>query len=83
LSVSFASNVYGLSYIGPHTHTHAHAHTHTHTHTHRYKDLASDVYDLSLQTGMVNATSKSSATLIVQAHILEKEKESVDSDFAQ
>jgi hypothetical protein len=32
---------------------------------------------------MVNATSKSSATLIVQAHILEKEKESVDSDFAQ
>lgn len=32
----------------------------------RYKDLASDVYDLSLQSGMVNATSKSSATLVVQ-----------------
>ena len=32
----------------------------------RYKDLASDVYDLSLQSGMVNATSKSSATLMVQ-----------------
>lgn len=32
----------------------------------KYKDLASDVYDLSLQSGMVNATSKSSATLIVQ-----------------
>ena len=26
----------------------------------QYKDLAGDVYDLSLQTGMVNATSKSS-----------------------
>jgi len=26
----------------------------------QYKDLAADVYDLSLQTGMVNATSKSS-----------------------
>jgi len=32
----------------------------------KYKDLAADVYDLSLQTGMVNATSKSSATLMVQ-----------------
>eukprot|EP00277_Geminigera_cryophila_P020848 CAMPEP_0179491056 /NCGR_PEP_ID=MMETSP0799-20121207/65848_1 /TAXON_ID=46947 /ORGANISM="Geminigera cryophila, Strain CCMP2564" /LENGTH=771 /DNA_ID=CAMNT_0021307409 /DNA_START=451 /DNA_END=2766 /DNA_ORIENTATION=- len=32
----------------------------------QYKDLAADVYDLSLQTGMVNATSKSSATLVVQ-----------------
>jgi len=32
----------------------------------KYKDLAADVYDLSLQTGMVNATSKSSSTLVVQ-----------------
>jgi hypothetical protein len=32
----------------------------------KYKDLATDLYDLSLQSGMVNATSKSSATLMVQ-----------------